>query len=54
MLTCPVKGRSGRKREQKREIQKTKHEQEEVNKECVEEQSTVQCSIKVPVTEGMP
>jgi hypothetical protein len=53
-VTCPEKGWSGRKSKQKRGIKKTKHEQEEVNKECIEEQSTVHCNIKMPVTEGTP
>ena len=43
---------SGRKNKHKREIQKTKHKQEEVNKECIEEQSTVKGNIKLQVTDG--
>jgi hypothetical protein len=52
MVTCPKKGKSGRKNKHKREIQKTKHKQEEVNMECMEEQSTIKRNIKMQVTEG--
>jgi hypothetical protein len=52
-VTCPEKGRSGRKNKHRREMQKTKHRQEEVNKECIEEQSNVKRNIIMQETEGM-
>jgi hypothetical protein len=52
MVTCPKKGTNGKKTRHKREIQKTKHKEKEVNTERIEEQSTVKRNIKMQVTEA--
>jgi len=52
MVTCPKKGTSERKTKHKREIQKTKHNEEGINTGRIEEQNTVKRSTKMQVTEG--